>query len=101
MKLYATMNGWGPDRKDAGERIKFPGMPPIDKYVKDALAAELDMRVRCRAETCSRRWIAEWTVIPGVTLENSHRLFDCGPARGKGGRSGPVRLGASDILWKQ
>ena len=29
-KLYATMNGLDVVRKDAGDRIKFPGMPPID-----------------------------------------------------------------------
>lgn len=71
-KIYATMNGLDLVRKDAGERIKFPGMPPIDKYVKDAIAAGASICACAPSrEMLSQMGINESTVIQGVTLEDA------------------------------
>lgn len=70
--LYATMNGWDVVRIDAGERIKFPGMPPIDKYVKDAIAAGASVCACAPSrEMLAQVGINESNVIPGVTLEDA------------------------------
>ena len=72
VKLYATMNGWDLIRKDAGERIKFPGMPPIDKYVRDAIAAGTSVCACAPSrEILTQAGLNESTVIPGVTLEDA------------------------------
>ena len=72
VKLYATMNGWDLIRKDAGERIKFPGMPPIDKYVRDAIAAGTSVCACAPSrEMLAQVGLNESTVIPGVTLEDA------------------------------
>ncbi len=70
--LYATMNGWDVVRIDAGERIKFPGMPPIDKYVKDAIAAGASVCACAPSrDMLAQVGINESNVIPGVTLEDA------------------------------
>lgn len=72
VKLYATMNGWDLIRRDAGERIKFPGMPPIDKYVRDAIAAGASVCACAPSrEMLAQAGLNESTVIPGVTLEDA------------------------------
>ena len=72
VKLYATMNGWDLVRKDAGERIKYPGMPPIDKYVKDAIAAGASVCACAHSrEMLAQVGLDESSVIPGVTLEDA------------------------------
>ena len=72
VKLYATMNGWDLVRKDAGERIKYPGMPPIDKYVKDAIAAGASVCACAPSrEMLAQVGLDESSVIPGVTLEDA------------------------------
>jgi predicted peroxiredoxin len=72
VKLYATMNGWDLIRKDAGERIKMPGMPPIDKYLRDAIAAGASVCACAPSrELLAQAGITESSVIPGVTLEDA------------------------------
>ncbi len=72
VKLYATMNGLDLVRKDAGEKIRMPGMPPIDKYVKDALAAGASICACAPSrEMLGQMGITESNVIPGVTLEDA------------------------------
>jgi predicted peroxiredoxin len=72
VKLYATMNGLDLVRKDAGERIKMPGMPPIDKYVRDAIAAGTSICACAPSrEMLAQLGVTESNVIPGVTLEDA------------------------------
>ena len=87
VKLYATMNGWDLIRKDAGERIKMPGMPPIDKYVRDALAAGASICACAPSrDMLAQVGITESTVIPGVTLEDAIEFLTAAlPAAKAGG----------------
>lgn len=72
VKLYATMNGLDLIRNDAGERIKMPGMPPIDKYVRDAIAAGTSICACAPSkEMLTQFGITESSVIPGVSLEDA------------------------------
>ncbi|MGI0091335.1 MAG: DsrE/DsrF/DrsH-like family protein [Nitrososphaerales archaeon] len=85
--LYCTMNGLDVVRKDAGERIKFQGMPPIDKYVKDAISAGASICACAPSkEMLAQMGINESTVIPGVTLEDAIGFLNNAlPAAKKGG----------------
>ncbi|MDG6922158.1 MAG: DsrE/DsrF/DrsH-like family protein [Nitrososphaerota archaeon] len=69
--LYCTMSGWDVIKKDAGEKIKFPGMPPLDQYVKDAIGAGATV-CACAPSTqmLAQLGINESTVIPGVKIED-------------------------------
>src|SRR5207245_7901753 len=67
--LYCTMSGLDVVRKDAGDRIKFPGMPPLDKYVKDAIAAGTNVCACAPSkEMLAQMGISTDTVLPGVTI---------------------------------
>jgi len=69
--LYCTMSGLDVIRKDAGERIKFPGMPPLDKYVKDAIAGGTKVCACAPSkEMLAQMGISNETVLPGVTIED-------------------------------
>src|SRR5487761_1005186 len=69
--LYCTMAGLDIVRKDAGERIKFQGMPPIDKYVKDAIGAGAHVCACAPSiDMLAQMGINESTVLPGVKIED-------------------------------
>ena len=69
--LYCTMAGLDVVRKDAGERIKFQGMPPIDKYVKDAIGAGAHVCACAPSiDMLAQMGINESTVLPGVKIED-------------------------------
>ena len=69
--LYCTMAGLDVIRKDAGEKIKFQGLPPIDKYVGDAIGAgALVCACAPSKEMLSQMGINESTIIPGVKIED-------------------------------
>lgn len=69
--IYCTMSGWDVIKKDAGEKIKLPGMPPLDQYVKDAIGAGATV-CACApsAQMLSQLGIDESTIIPGVKIED-------------------------------
>lgn len=69
--LYFTMLGLDAIRTDAGERIKFEGLPPIDKYIKDAIQAGAKVSACAPSrEMLAQFGITESTVLPGVVLED-------------------------------
>jgi predicted peroxiredoxin len=69
--LYCTMAGLDVIRKDAGERIKFQGMPPIDKYVKDAIGAGAHVCACAPSkEMLEQMGVNESTILPGVQIED-------------------------------
>ena len=69
--IYCTMAGLDLVRKDAGERIKFQGMPPIDKYVLDAIGAGAHVCACAPSvEMLAQMGITESTILPGVKIED-------------------------------
>lgn|SRR5487761_90577 len=69
--LYCTMAGLDVVRKDAGEKIKFQGLPPIDKYVKDAIGAGAHVCACAPSrEMLAQMGINESTILPGVEIED-------------------------------
>ena len=69
--LYFTMNGLDAIRKDAAERIKFEGLPPIDKYIKDAIQAGAKVSACAPSrEMLAQLGINESTILPGVDIED-------------------------------
>lgn len=69
--LYCTMAGLDVIRKDAGERIKFPGLPPIEKYVGDAIGSGAQVCACAPSrEMLAQMGINESTIIPGVKIED-------------------------------
>jgi predicted peroxiredoxin len=71
VSIYATMSGWDVVKKDAGEKIKFPGMPPLDQYVKDAIAAGASVCACAPSrQMLEQMGINESTLIPGVQIED-------------------------------
>jgi predicted peroxiredoxin len=71
VSIYATMSGWDVVKKDAGEKIKFPGMPPLDKYVRDAIAAGASVCACAPSrQMLEQMGINESTLIPGVEIED-------------------------------
>jgi predicted peroxiredoxin len=71
VNIYATMSGWDVVKKDAGEKIKFPGMPPLDKYVRDAIDAGASVCACAPSrQMLQQMGINESTLIPGVQVED-------------------------------
>jgi predicted peroxiredoxin len=71
VSIYATMSGWDVVKKDAGEKIKFPGMPPLDQYVKDAIGAGASVCACAPSrQMLEQMGINESTLIPGVQIED-------------------------------
>ena len=69
--LYCTMAGLDVVRKDAGERIIFQGMPPIDKYVNDAISAGAHVCACAPSkEMLTQMGVTESTILPGVQIED-------------------------------
>ena len=69
--LYCTMAGLDVVRKDAGDRIKFQGMPPIDKYVNDAISAGAHVCACAPSrEMLAQMGVTESTILPGVQIED-------------------------------
>jgi predicted peroxiredoxin len=69
--IYTTMNGLDVVRRDAGERIKFPGMPPLGKLVNDALGAGVSICACAPSrEMLTQMGITNENVTPGVKLED-------------------------------
>ncbi|HZW55967.1 MAG TPA: DsrE/DsrF/DrsH-like family protein [Nitrososphaerales archaeon] len=69
--IYATMNGLDVVRRDAADRIKFPGMPPIDKLVGDAIGGGVSICACAPSrEMLAQMGITSETVISGVKLED-------------------------------
>lgn len=69
--LYFTMNGLDAIRKDAAERIKFEGLPPIDKYINDAIQAGAKVSACAPSrEMLAQLGINESTILPGVEIED-------------------------------
>ena len=69
--IYATMNGLDVVRKDAGDRIKFPGMPPLDKLVNDAIGSGVSICACAPSrEMLAQMGITSENVIHGVKLED-------------------------------
>ena len=69
--LYCTMAGLDVVRKDAGERIKFQGLPPIDKYIGDAIASGAHICACAPSkEMLAQMGVSESTVLPGVLIED-------------------------------
>jgi predicted peroxiredoxin len=70
--LYCTMGGLDIVKKDAVNKISMPGMPPIEKYVKDALEAGAYICACAPSkEFLTKMGITEETVLPGVQLEDA------------------------------
>jgi predicted peroxiredoxin len=69
--LYFTMLGLDAIRTDASERIKFQGLPPIDKYIKDAIQGGAKVTACAPSrEMLAQFGVTESTVLPGVELED-------------------------------
>jgi predicted peroxiredoxin len=69
--IYCTMAGLDLVRKDAGERIRFPGLPPIDKYIGDAMGAGTQVCACAPSrEMLAQMGITESTILPGVKIED-------------------------------
>ena len=69
--IYATMNGLDVVKKDAPDRIKFPGMPPIDKLVGDAIEGGVSICACAPSkEMLAQMGITPENVITGVKLED-------------------------------
>jgi len=85
--IYTTMNGLDVVRKDAGDRIKFQGMPPLDKLVKDAIGAGVSICACAPSrEMLAQMGITSENVISGVKLEDVVGfLSNALPAAKKGG----------------
>jgi predicted peroxiredoxin len=70
--LYCTMGELDVIRKDTADKISMPGMPPISKYVKDAIEAGAYVCACAPSrEFLEKMGINEETVLPGVKLEEA------------------------------
>jgi predicted peroxiredoxin len=70
--LYCTMGELDVIRKDTADKISMPGMPPVSKYVKDAIEAGAYVCACAPSrEFLEKMGINEETVLPGVKLEEA------------------------------
>jgi predicted peroxiredoxin len=70
--LYCTMGGLDVIRKDTADKISMPGMPPVSKYVKDAIEAGAYVCACAPSrEFLEKMGINGETVLPGVKLEEA------------------------------
>jgi predicted peroxiredoxin len=70
--LYCTMGGLDVVRKETSSKISMPGMPPIEKYVKDAIESGAYVCACAPSrEFLEKMGINEQSVLPGVKLEEA------------------------------
>lgn len=70
--LYCTMGGLDVVRKDTSGKISMPGLPPAEKYVRDAIDAGAYVCACAPSrEFLEKMGIREETVLPGVKLEDA------------------------------
>ncbi|MEM2058501.1 MAG: hypothetical protein QW797_08540 [Thermoproteota archaeon] len=70
--LYCTMKGLDVVRRDSSGKISMPGMPPVEKYLEDAIS----LGAYVSACAPSRKMledmgISEKTLYPGVQIEEA------------------------------
>ncbi len=70
--LYCTMKGLDLVRKDTITKISMPGMPPIEKYLKDALSMGAYICACAPSKSMlAEMGINEQTLYPGVKIEEA------------------------------
>jgi Predicted peroxiredoxins len=70
--LYCTMSGLDVVKKETANKITLQGMPPIDKYLKDAIDSGTYVCACAPSkEFLNKMGITEETVFPGVKLEDA------------------------------
>jgi predicted peroxiredoxin len=85
--IYCTMGGLEAIKKDTAPKIQLPGMPPVDKYVKDALDAGVSICACAPSkEMLTQMGITEDRVFQGVKIEDVVGFLSTAlPAAKKGG----------------
>lgn len=69
--VYCTMSGLDVVKKDAVKQIVMPGMPPVEKFVKDAIEAGVEICACAPSlEMLRQMGVTEATALPGVKLED-------------------------------
>jgi predicted peroxiredoxin len=70
--LYCTMKGLDLVRKDTMNKISMPGMPPIEKYLNDALSMGAHICACAPSKAMlAEMGINEQTLYPGVEMEEA------------------------------